>query len=379
MKGRNISKIIVIIFILFLVFSFIINAVTSDISFSENENRYLKEKPNFSFKNLFNGTYTKEYEEYVTDQFYLRDKWVSLKSISEKLLLKTENNGIYICEDGYLIKSYKEPDFDLMDKNIKSINVFSEKINIPVYIMTIPGSVKILEDKLPKYAPNYDQELILNYLKEHLDNNINIIDVYNELMKNNSKYIFYKTDHHWTTLGAYFGYKALMEYKKEDYVSLEEYEEIKLTDKFYGTSYSSSGVRFIAPDIIYKFYNKNQENVNISVYEDSEIKEGVLYDLNYLKVKDKYSVFLGGNHPLIKINTNKENGKNLLVFKDSYFNSLAPFLVGNYSNIHVVDLRYYKGNFTEYIKENKIDEVLFLYSIDNFTSDKNIIMLNMVN
>ena len=113
------------------------------------------------------------------------------------------------------------------------------------------------------------------------------------------------------------------------------------------------------------------DNITVTRMEGTIEETGTLYDLSKLKEKDKYAMFLGGNHPLIKIEKEGTDGK-LLIVRDSYSDSLAPFLTAHYGEIYLWDFRYNKENISDFIKEQEIDNVLICYSVDNFCEDTNI-------
>ena len=240
--------------------------------------------------------------------------------------------------------------------------------NVDAFFILVPNSVKVLEDKLPPYAPAADELIYINKVKESLDDNINFVDIYDTLYANKDEYIYYKTDHHWTTKGAYLAYEKLMENMGiephgEDYFHIK-----KVTDSFYGSLYSKSGFRNIDPDSIELYIPKKEEVSKVEFVEEGKVSDSI-YDMENLDKKDKYTVFLGGNHPLIKINTNINNGKKLLIIKDSYANSFIPFLTGHFSEIYVVDPRYYDKDLKILVDDNKIDNLLIMYNVKTFLND----------
>ncbi len=365
------NKIIVIVFIVFLLSLNVLNVLTPDRSFSESENRVLSQFPSLTVKNIMSGKFTSKFESYTSDQFIFKDFWVGLKSDVERFSLKNENNGIFFGEDGFLIEHFKKPN-EILDNNIEIINYFTEKKpNLPTYLLLVPNSVTIYEDKLPLFANPYDQLKIIKKVKEGLNSNINFIDVYAALNEKKDEYIYFKTDHHWTMRGAYYAYQVLCKdigitpYSFEDFV-------IEIVSKdFYGTFYSRANNKHLSADFIEVF--KPKFNVSYDVHYVAEDKStNTLYELEHLDKKDKYSVFLDGNHPLVTIKTNIENNKKLVLFKDSYSHCFIPFLTNHYQEIHVIDLRYYKLDVYDYIDENDISEALFLYNISSFSSDESI-------
>lgn len=345
-----------------------------DRRFSQLENRMLAQKPKLSIKNLISGRFTKKFEEYVTDQFPFRDFWGGIKSDVERLTLKTINNGIFFGKDGYLLEDYKKPDKQLIE-NIKIINDFANRLpNISVHLLLVPNSVKIYEDKLPLFASPYDQLKTMEKVKEGLNPNIDFVDVYDTLKNRNDEYIYFKTDHHWTMRGAYYAYKQFAETMGIKPYDIEDFTSQIVSNTFYGTFYSKANNRHLSPDAIEIFRPKSDITYKI-YYADEDRYSNTLYELRHLDKKDKYSVFLDGNHSLMTIKTNIKNNKKIVIFKDSYSHCFIPFLANHYEEIHVMDLRYYKLDAHKYIKEHDIKEALFLYSVSSFDTDGNINLL----
>ena len=355
-----------IMFILYIGIMIALNIITPDRVFSDSENRNLEQRPKFTFDKLIHGKFTKDYEKYVADQFTMRDFFIGVKSDVERVTGKKENNGVYIGSDGYLMQKFNMPEEKKIKEKMNGINSFSASIpKTNKYFMLVPGSVEILSGKLPSFAPCDDERLYLDKVKGYLDKDINFVDVYDTLNCKKDEYIFYKTDHHWTSKGAYYAYNKLctdMNIKPHD----ESYFDIKkVTDEFYGSLYSKGGFRHINPDSIELYIPKADEECKVD-YVDENRTLNSIYDMDCLNKKDKYTVFLGGNHSLVKITSNASNKKKLLVVKDSYANSFIPFLTGHYSEIYVVDLRYYNEDLKDLVNKNKINDILFLYSAGNF-------------
>ncbi|MGL5086150.1 MAG: DHHW family protein, partial [Clostridium sp.] len=214
MKQKLTKNMTVIIFVAMIFILSIINLIKTDRVFSESENRFLASKPKFTWESLFNKTYTSDVEKYITDQFIWRDIFVGMKTQTEYLLGKKDTNGVYFSKDNYLIEKHDTTsiDQDLLNRNIERLYDFIEATsnklgNNNVSLMLVPTSSNILRDKLPNYATAFDEDKILNSIKENLHSG-RFIDVRPLLNKSSDEYIYYKTDHHWTTLGAYYGYLA---------------------------------------------------------------------------------------------------------------------------------------------------------------------------
>jgi len=350
----------------------LLNITTPKKVFSESENRKLEQVPHFSLNELFHGKFTSNYEKYISDQFAFRDFWIGVKSELERTMGKKESNGVYLGKDGYLLQAFNKPDDKSFNNKIDAINTFDESTpELSKYFMLVPNSVKILSDKLPDYAPVEDEIQYINKVRSSINKNIEFVDIYDVLNSKKDEYIFYKTDHHWTTKTAFYAYEKLGAYMgfiphEENYFNIK-----KVTESFYGSLYSKGGFRDIDPDSIELYISKKNE-VNKVEYVDEHKFSNSIYYMENLNKKDKYAVFFGGNHGLIKISTNADSRKKLLVVKDSYANCLIPFLIGHYSEIYVVDPRYYSDDLKELIKSNSINNMLILYNVNTFFEEESI-------
>ncbi len=362
-----------IVFLAFIFAFFILNTALPDREFSEQENRSLQQRPPFSFDELFSGQYTKDFETYTTDQFTLRDEWITLKAASELALGKRQNNGMFLCDGGTIIEPYEAPEDGKLEANMEALNKLVANTDADVYFALIPGKSDIWAHMLPQNAPRDSEKAAIDYCYS-LSDAVNV-DIYGKLEEHSGEYIYYRTDHHWTTLGAYYGFSALAESMGLDCPDISEYSGREtVSEEFYGTSWSSSGFSWVEPDSMEIFVTE-PEGLEITNYPQGSPVEGLLYDWSRLEVKDKYSFFYGGNTPLLEIETGVEDAPSLLILRDSYMDSLSPFLLASYSRIHILDLRYYRASLSDYIAQNGFDDVLVCYSIDNFSTDSNIFLL----
>ena len=360
------------LFLIFIGSIFLLNLFLPAKEFSEVENKYLKQMPKFTWNDFIFGSFTTDFEEYASDQFVLRDNWIALKAAAELATGKGENNDVYYCSDGSLITRFNAPDTDNILKKAEYINTFAEKSKLPVYVGIIPGSAEIWRDKLPDNAPNDSQKALIDTLYSAL--NTQTIDFFTLLSDHKDEYIFYHTDHHWTSLGAYYGYTAIMDALGMEANAAEHYTVKTVSDQFLGTTYSSSGFTWVKPDSI-QTYVQPSSKLHILNYSSGQPTETPLYDSSYLEKKDKYSMFFGGITPLLEIETGNVDLPSLLIIRDSYMDSLSPFLLEYFSHISIIDLRYYNGNITEYAQEHDLDMALICYSAANFSSDMNLYKL----
>lgn len=357
------------LFICYIVFFVAVNTLGEKKTFSETENRVLQSKPTFSVEKLFEGRYISKYEKYKVDQFFNRDFWIDVKVKTDKLLLKKSSNGVYLGKDGYLLEDFEKPNEENVSKNLKAISDFSNNYkDVKQYMLISPTAVSILRDKLPLAAPVIDQQKYLDEYSKKLDSNVTFVDTYATLLEHKSEDLYYKSDHHWTTLGAFYSYQKLAEDMELSSKDSDDYDIELVSNSFEGALASESGYKTDLDKI--KVYIPKDENDQVVVnYEEEQKKTATLYDSEKLEQKDKYQVFLGGNHPIVKIDTTSDSGKTLLIFKDSYANCFVQFLTTHFSKIILVDPRYYYEDIDELMKNEGVDEVLYLYNANTFFSD----------
>ncbi len=371
MKNKNILT--VILFCGFIAVFFIAHLLCPDKAFSENENRTLEKLPSFSLQALFDGEFTPKYETYVNDQFPLRNGWIGLKTLVEKALLKSDTNGVYFAKDDYIIEKFSSYNKEQFENNSQYIVDFANKYDFPVYNLLIPTAGTVLTNKLPPVSDEVNQNEIIKYFDKFTGNGFININTTDTLKKHNSEDIYYRTDHHYTSLGAYYCYEHLMNVMGETPISLPEFNKEILTDNFYGTLYSKLALSSSKPEYITAY----TPNINYTVeYNMDGVLHESMYENKYLETKDKYSVFLNANQSLSVIRTDNKNDKKLLLIKDSYANTLIQFLIPHYEEIHVIDLRYFKMPMSQYLSQNMISEALILYSVKNFCEDTNIYTLS---
>lgn len=359
------NKIITIIIILIILILDIVFIFQKDIQFSESENRFLTQIPKFEISKILDGKYMDKITEYLKDQFPYREKFVGLKTTTQKLTLKEEINDIYLGKDNYLIKNYHS--IEDKDKLVRIFNGLNDNININLKLLLVPTSISINEDELPALAI-YDKQIDdIRYIANDL--NFKMIDAFDKLKWcNKSENVFYQTDHHWTTYGAYCTYQEISKYYGFNYIQQSSFNIREVSNNFYGTHYSKTNDYSRLPDKIYIYEYNNNLDV---YYSDKEIHTNSLYNYSYLDKKDKYAMFLDNNHSLIVI-TNKDidSEKELIVIKDSYANSLIPFLVNHYKRIHVIDPRYYNQKISDYINSHtNIIDGLIIYNMDTIEDD----------
>ncbi len=367
----NLKKSDWIIIIPFLMFIFtfgLLYLTLPDIEFSENENKYLQQFPKVSFKNVFNGKFESDFETYLSDQIAGRDFWVASNSVLLLASGRMDVNGVYVGEDGYLLEIFDNIDFDRRDKQITALNKFSSYVDVPVYFAIAPNSVSVHADKLPGFAVNYSQESYISEFYSGLSSEIITIDLMSVLKEHSDEYIYYRTDHHWTTYGSLIAYNEIASVMGINSFSEEDFVKTDVSKDFLGTFFSK-GNFIVPPDIISRYDFKTPTDFTVTLDNGTSCK--TFYDESYLEKKDKYAYFAHGNPAHLTVDSDFENGKTLVIIKDSYAHCMLPFFVESYDVIHMIDPRYVKTNLTEYILALEPDEILLLYNAKTLSDEVN--------
>ena len=380
MKNKIHKIILVAAFFLFLVAMPVltfINFPKEDKPFSENENRTLAGFPEISFEAYVDKSAMTGFEDWFSDRFFGREEWIKLKNSTERFIGKTEVNGIFTVEDR-MMQVWKGYDKEFIDKNLAAINKFTEKnSDIPVYFMLAPTSQEIYSGLLPECTPIGSQQEMSNYCRENLE--CGYIDIFPALKSHSDEYIYYRTDHHWTSYGAYLAYAEAAKSLGYQAAPLSAFDIEHASSDFRGTLYSKTLDDSITPDIIDYYHSKAENDLTLTINDGVSVKDyDSLYFREYLDVKDKYSSFMGTNSPVMTITTEESNNEqSILIFKDSYAHSFIPFLTSHYSKITVLDMRYINLGYSNLVDMEEYDSVLLLYNAITFSEDSHIRKLNM--
>ena len=346
------------------------NYFHKDTAFSDTENRMLQQKPVFSWADLADGRFMGNFEKYQTDQFILRREWIRLQTAADRLLGKNKSGDVYLGE-GQLLEEPSKLSENVW-KNLDAIGAFCRKqTGVKCSLMLVPDAASVQREKLPAYAPVADQAEQLEEIRSYLEkkeNPVTEIPLYEMLREHREESLYYRTDHHWTTLGARYAYQSAA--GQMGLPGAENGAEKKLypvSDSFQGTLAARSGYR--VPDDTIEVYWPDQEEELVVTYVQEQTKSASLYAAEKLKTRDKYGMFLNGNHPLTEIRTMASTGRKLLLIKDSYANCLVPFLTGDFEEIVLVDPRYYYDSAEKLMKQYGFTDVLFLYNLNTFLED----------
>ena len=376
---HRLSDIITVAGLLLIIYGFSASMIASpDKDYSADENRYLQTLPRFSIEALTSGKYTKDIASWCTDQMPLRNVFVGTKAVTETAILKSENNNVLLGTDGHIIAKTDYINKSYVNKNVYALKAFADATDADVLVAVAPRSQDALIRYMPELYPAKEvSDEAFAYLNESLDG-LDSVDLLTPLRDrvDAGEYVYYRTDHHWTTLGAYYAYVEIMESYGITPYPLEYFTREVVSEEFYGTTWSKAGMKWIASDSMEFFRFDGDDKLVTEIVDDGERIEG-LYERSYLAEKDKYSAFIGGNNGRVKIylNGGKER-ETLVLIKDSFGHSLAPFLAAHF-DLDIIDLRYYKLSVHEVIAESGADKVLVMYNLDSFTSATNLTMLTM--
>lgn len=346
-------------------------ALSHQRTYSPVEKRELQTRPEISITKVLDGRFQKKYESYLRDQFPGRDHWVSFQTDMELFMGKNEIHNVYIGKNHYLLEHYTEKEFDpqQISKNLQALEKFvgKAKQNADVHVMMVPTKSWVLREKLPAFAPHYKEQKFYDALQQKLEKEDVLISVEPVLDAHKEEEIYYRTDHHWTTLGAWYAYEQYTKAVGGDLQRAQGKKKFRCISKdFYGTTYAKINYARQADKIeIYEPANKLRV-----VYNMGEKKTKTLYDVSFLKTADQYSVFTGGNQAVLEITGGIKNGKTLLLIKDSFANSILPFLAEDYEKLVVVDLRQLNVSGDRLLEMFSPTDILILYNSAQFAQDK---------
>ncbi len=409
MKIKELLKYPLVWLFALFIFGFMLTDVfTEDRVYSEFENKKLQQRPELTVEGFFDSTYGPTYETYINDQFPGRDLWITLKSVAEIGIGKKENNNILYGKDGYLFEKLQiipEPNSSAgsnvanqvqIDRNQKFMNEFFQKYDMPVTFAIAPNSYEILEDKLPAGIELPDQEKMIQdfYNSFTKDDDLTFMDFTASLKEHSDEYIYYRTDHHWTTLGAYYAYLDYCKEKGFEPISLDEFEANEVGD-FFGTYYSKCKKPGQEADTITWYdvplasFSFNGDTKNQNLLAQCEVTEwngipmlttDTMYQVEQFETRDKYAAFTWGNNGITQIVTGRNRNPQaeptrLLLIKDSFANSMIPYLSYHYDEIWVMDLRSTPMPLSKILAENSFDDVFVMYNFATFLTDTDIARL----
>ena len=342
------------------------NLIHRDRDVSESENRKLAQRPKFTVSALLDGSYFSGVTAWYNDQFVGRDGWITMNLGGQKLIGRREIGDVYLGRKGYLLKKPVAMNAETVDAKAEAIRAFALAYpDIRMYFTLAPSAATILTDKTPRNAPIAPQLDQIQTIYTKLGT-VTPLDITTTLQRHKNEYIYYKTDHHWTSLGARYAFEAMA--LNMDVSALSEYDVHTVSTTFRGTQSSESGDRS-SKDTVQVYTPKGADISYYVNYPSTQEKSASMYKRECLNTKDQYTVFFGGNYPIVEIYTTANSGRNLMIFKDSYANSFIQFLTPYFDKIIMVDPRYFYDDLTSVITGNSITDILFLYSADTYMED----------
>ena len=348
-----------------LVFS-LAGLLAKDRAFSENENRSLAQKPQLTWQAVKDGSYLSDLSAYIADQFPGRDTWLSVNLGMHKLLGAKESGGVYLGKEGYLLQIPGAPNEEQLDRNLSAMEAFAKAYpDINMVASIVPNAVSVLSENLPANAPVRSQQADLKGIQGKLST-VQFVDVTDTLEQHDDEQLFYRTDHHWTSLAAAYTFGKLAPSFEITAPTLSSYQRYRVSTSFEGTLASKSGSHKVS-DTVEIFVPDTRIEYFVEYPEGSPVCS--MYNAEALDAKDHYTVFFGGNYPRVDITTTADTERCLLVFKDSYANCMIQFLYPYFDHITMVDPRYYYDSVEQIISSEAITDVLFLYNLDTFLSD----------
>lgn len=382
MKKR--SELITVILFCLIVFSFAIAFyIVPDAEYSEQEKRPLEQAPELNTEDFFSGEYAKSINKYYADQFPLRNLFVKIKSASELGFYKGENNGVLYSYDQLAMKDFAanniyelEPNPEKTDRiyldsvkvQLESVNVLAEKLKVPLVTVLPPRTIDIADSKFAYDRPDGDK--MFDMMNETLTERTGYIDVLSLLRPKyeQGEYVYYRTDHHWTTLGAYYVYCEIMESLgcKDSIIPKEEFE-IEAFEDFVGSTAANANFPFFKKDVIEAWHL--EDDAQYEVIADGEDMGG-FYVKSFADAADKYSLFMGGVHNTVSITKKGEERKTLLIARDSFSDCLVPFLAREFNivtvNLDIIQDVAFAASYYE------ADAVLIVYNAENIIKTANL-------
>lgn len=348
----------------------VLNLLAPDREYSSAEKRSLAAFPELRLSRVLDGSFMEQFDAYETDQFVGRDMWMVLKTGVERLTGKNESQGVYLCDDGYLMERFDEPDAALMEKTAQAVLDFHSRFEgADTYFLLVPNSISVEAELLPDYALTADQNAYIDRFYEALGEHVRTLDVralFQE--KKEEVQLYYRTDHHWTTDAAY---EAFLSVADEMGLVTDSYQSGIVTNTFNGSLTSESGFFAAALDSI-RVYLPEKPVDYVVTYVEEQKRTVTCYQTDCLEGDDPYQLFFGGNHPQIKIDTDADTDRTLLVLKDSYANCFIPFLLSSFKQITIVDPRYYYDDLDLLMQQKQYTDVLYLYNVNTLAADNNL-------
>ena len=330
-------------------------------TFSEMEKRYLAETPDFRWETVFSGQWSREAEDYLADHVPGRNLLVGIHAYMELFAGRQHLKDVWL-EDGKLLEAPVAPDEAAVARNMKAINALADKLEQKIHVMVVPSA------GWAAGVEGYTDEESLQAISAAAGESV--VPVRVEQIYAGRPELYYNTDHHWTSEGAHLGYTAFAEAVGREARAAEDFT-VTAAENFQGSTYSRSAL-WLTPGETIELW-QGSEGLTVTNGETEGVHQGIFYR-ERLEEADKYTVFLDGNHSIVRVKNPGKQGK-LLVIRDSYSNCLGGFLAESYGEVVLVDLRYYRQPVSELAAQEGFDDILVCYSCANFLTDTNLMLL----
>lgn len=359
-------------------------------AFSPEENRTLTTAPTLSTNTLLDGSWSRALSDFCADQFPFRSTFVAAKAASELALGKQQNNDVLLGKNGYLIArlEYTDEQREHLESNLRAVRLFSERMaahDIPFTFAVVPRSIDVNAAQLPPLYDTSRAYAVWPWLNESCEREaLPMIDLREPLRAaaDRGESVWYKTDHHWSALGAYYAYAALGEALSYEPYPITDFEMQVVCENFYGTTYASSGMHWTdgEPLALMRFEGDERYVTDIIRADGTHTLQG-LYDFAALDTHDEYNVFLGGTNAHIRVSDpSRPDLPTLVLLKDSFSQSLAPYLVRHF-HLVLIDPRTFMASpdssLFATVCDYKPDHVLLLCGIATLcepSSQRNLII-----
>ena len=281
---------------------------------------------------------------------------------------KIEDFGsvVIVGDAAYELYTYSDATADNYALAVNKVAAALEQ-KADVYDILIPlGSGITFPDNLRDQIKSSDQREAMSSIQAKMDETVKTVDIYDSLMTNRNEYIYFRTDHHWTALGAYYAYEDFCEVKGITPEALDSYETSEF-DGFLGSFYNDTNANATLKanaDVVTAYHPNMDAIMHVTDSRGVEYDSKVIFDESKAAAGFKYSCFIAGDNPITEIE-NKEltDGSSCIVVKESFGNAFVPFLVDHYQTIYVVDYRYWKGSISELAQEKNVDDVIFVNNL----------------
>lgn len=330
-------------------------------SFSEMEKRYLAEAPEFRWETVSSGAWSSQAEDYLTDHVPGRNLFVGINAYMELLAGRQRLKDVWLV-DGKLLEAPVATDEAAIARNMRAINALAETLEQDVHIMVVPSA------GWAAGVEEYTDGETIDAIYAAAGTNVRPVPV--QSLFAGRPELYYNTDHHWTSQGAYCGYAAFAAAAGREYTAAEDFE-VTTVPGFHGSTYSRSAL-WLTPSESIELW-QGSDALTVTNAESQDVHPGIFYR-ERLEQADKYTVFLDGNHSVVRVQNPNRQGK-LLVIRDSYSNCLGGFLAESYGEVVLVDLRYYRQSVSSLARQENFDDILVCYSCANFLTDTNLMLL----